>query len=704
MMFEKLPLAPYIDTSTVLQDTVENVLASSHSLLNTTRRLSDAGVNDASFLEDESFAGQLPRAAHRGSVSESFGATIGIFQSQLEECRDVLRMVDSERRFYREKALEMQNTLGEESKEVKHLRLQIAESQRELRKAQRSAMGAQKKMREMEAALASATEEQMHLRRYLRAMPRDQEELLLLVPDRRFEEAFRDKMCAIKYKRLYNRARELHEQGSERMERSRMAMEDNFLEKPTLEDLAASLGSTQLSESLMFLNMSSLAGASNSLSSSQRLFTGGARELVKFPFQLPFTHVTPRDGYIKTQIQRSAYAEPLRRFREGFVRLTHLLKRTQDVGVRNMYAVMLESLRTGVAASSPILPDPMKAFEAAIEKVQGSHRDLLYELLELANSSVLMLVENEAQVNKKPSLSRRDVGCGEYLTTPLDMRIASLETRLETQRRKSASDVTGALLGNFQVKTNYTEMRRKTKTTLQQLLTLHAALQQTVQAVQAHCLLNEAKPNDVFADLFIAASDAAVEDPRYETKVAEAVEADLQQAAQLGDSLLQAAKLATAPDKEKGKPRKTTGVSLRKRQLERQQGSRPVPFPQGNGVESRKSIGSLNETRSASSKRGSVLPRGFSGAGSSDNPVVARNSVAEARDSEALKAATKLSLGAAVGPNPGGRSKGAPAPPVYKARSSFSKQDRLPGAQNLVQPGLSKVSLPQFMLSEGEQQ
>ncbi|ESL09700.1 hypothetical protein TRSC58_02576 [Trypanosoma rangeli SC58] len=435
MVLEELSLVPHASTGTLLQDAVDNILLSSHSILKSTLRLSDSGADDISFLEGL-VSRQLPRKAARMSMSGSFDASTEVFQSYLEECCDVLRMVDSERCFFREKALKMQNTLEEESKEAKHLRLQLTESQRELRKAQQSAMAAKKKGHEMAEALAAATEEKMRLRRLVRSMPGPKEELLLLVPDRRFEEAFRDKMCAIKYKRCYHRARELHERRSELAEGNQMAMEDNFMERLPLEDLTASLGGTQFGLSFTLPSMFSFPRASNSLSLSQSLPTGGVRDLVQLPFQLPFSHVTAKDGYVKTQIQRSLYKVPLQRFREGIVRLSVSLKQTQDVGLRNLYAAMLESFRAGVSASSPFLAKFRKSFEAAIAKLQESHLQLLYKLLELADSSVLTLVEKEAE-NKKNLL---------FLNVTLDVVCTSLllwTCRLPALRRDLICRIAG---------------------------------------------------------------------------------------------------------------------------------------------------------------------------------------------------------------------------------------------------------------------
>ncbi|ESS69794.1 hypothetical protein TCDM_01522 [Trypanosoma cruzi Dm28c] len=86
----------------------------------------------------------------------------------------------------------------------------------------------------------------MRMRRFLRALPVEKENLLLLVPDRRFEEAFRDKMSAIKYKRRYDRARELHERRSEDVERKLMLMEDKFVETPQ-DELASSFPTSSTS-------------------------------------------------------------------------------------------------------------------------------------------------------------------------------------------------------------------------------------------------------------------------------------------------------------------------------------------------------------------------------------------------------------------------------------------------------------------------
>ncbi|RNF12742.1 hypothetical protein TraAM80_00094 [Trypanosoma rangeli] len=689
-MVEGLPLVPHASTGTLLQDAVDNILSSSHDIIKSTLRLSDSGVDDVSSLE-ELVATQLPRKTSRMLMHGRFDTTTDIFQTYLEDCRDVLRMVDNERCFFREKALKMQNALEEESNEAKHLRLQLIESQRELRKAQRSAIAAKKREHEMAESLAAATEEQMRLRRLVRAMPRLKEELLLLVPDRRFEEAFRDKMCSIKYKRCYHRARELYEQRSERVERNQMAMEDSFVEGLTLGDLATSLGSTQFGGSFTLTSISSFPRASNSLS-SQPLLDSGVKDLVQLPFQLPFSHVTEKDGYIKKQVQRSVYKVPLQKFREGIVRLSLLIKRTQDVGLRNLYGVMLESFRAGASASPSFLADPRKPFEAAITKLQASHLQLLYKLLELADSSVLMLLKNEAENNKRPPVSTRDVGCCVYLTAPMDLQIASLEPKFDMRSRRSASDMAEFVLTNSHVNANYKEMRKKAETTLQQLLALHGALQRTLQTVQSHCHLDEEKSNDLFEELFLTETDAALEDPRYETKIAGAVEADLKQSAQLADSLLRATKHVSAPQKEENKSPETTGATLRKRQLEHKEISRSLSLPQGGSVVSRKSIGLLTAKRSASSKKGPSSPQSVGGTEDSGILVVTRSTVVEAMK-EIPKAQPNAIMGGSGNPNSDGRPKRTSTLSFSKAKFSTAP-GQLSGSQKLVPHALSQVHLP----------
>ncbi|EKG05772.1 hypothetical protein TCSYLVIO_003150 [Trypanosoma cruzi] len=704
MIFDKLPLAPHLTADTALQDTVESVLASSHSLLNNARRLSDAGFNGPQSLGEELLVGREDRAASNSAVSESFGLTVGAFHTKLEECRDLLRRVDSERRFFRERALEMQQALEEEGKERKHLRAQIAESQRELRKAQRQAREAQKKTRDMELALAAATEEQMRMRRFLRALPVEKENLLLLVPDRRFEEAFRDKMSAIKYKRRYDRARELHERRSEDVERKLMLMEDKFVETPQ-DELASSLSNIQHFNSISLLSTSTLPRLSNSMSVSQLAPTGAVRDFLHFQFQLPFSHVTAKDDYIDARIQRSVYKEPLRGLREGLFWLSHRLKRTQDVGLCNMYNVVLESLQGSGNSSAPVMFGPKKAFEVAMEKLQKSHRELLYQLVEVVNSSVTQLLENESRVTVKPTVSRRDVGCSVYSAPPMDVRMNSLEMRLDAQRRKSASFDAESSIAASHAWPKKREIHEKVKMTLQQLITLHDALHNTLQKVRAHCHLDETKPNDAFEELSLAATDVFVEDPRYETKVAEAVEADLQQITQLTDLVLQDAKPPQLARKKGASAAKSIGVDTTKRRQEKQKIAGPGSPPQANRTAGRQSgdayLAQLASSFTSSPKRGKNFPRRSSGTSEPENTDVAPNNSTGAKYNDVPKAVAAFIVDGPANTQSVTGSYGTPSLPVSKQRRTPSLS-RPPGVQRLSSSSLSKVTLPQFMVSEGK--
>ncbi|EAN98409.1 hypothetical protein, conserved, partial [Trypanosoma cruzi] len=84
--------------------------------------------------------------------------------------------------------------------------------------------------------------------------------------------------------------------------------------------------------------------------------------------------------------------------------------------------------------------------------------------------------------------------------------------------------------------------------------------------------------NDAFEELSLAATDVFVEDPRYETKVAEAVEADVQQITQLTDLVLQDTKPLQLARKKGTSAAKSIGVDITKRRKKSKKSPDRVPL------------------------------------------------------------------------------------------------------------------------------
>ncbi|ORC90986.1 uncharacterized protein TM35_000074100 [Trypanosoma theileri] len=552
LTFDKLPLALGSDHNEALEDTVDNVLANSHSVLTTTRRMSEAGLDSVGLVFKHTNFDFRPAATHGVEFEgDSFPGAVGALRAQLEECRAVLRRVESERRYLRARAAELQRGVAAAEGQRERLREAAATAAREAREARRAAAAGRRRLREAEAAAMTATEEQMRLRRYVRAAPFTPADARAIVPDRRFEEAFRDKMDAIRYKRRYQRAKLLHQQRAEAAERERMEAEDdaddtsNGLNASSTVTLAAmpATPNTNLSSSFNGLSLSQLGSTSIS-----------TRELLGGSFQLPFVHTTPRDSYVLALIQKASSSEALTRLRDGIIRICSRLKQGQDHGMRSLYTLMLECMRVGDRLSGAFFTDPKKSFEIVVEKTQRTHRDLLYDLLELVNSAVIDVAEMESSSTKK-KVTKHNAGCSVYFPGVPDLRLADIEERLETQRQKQNMEAsickntstTTAGKPNFPeelhcMRPECTSLRQKTLFTLEQLLCLHKAFYKTVDFVHSYYAPTDMGIEDTFKGLNIFATEATLENPRFETKVAEAVEADIQQADKITECIVTAAK------------------------------------------------------------------------------------------------------------------------------------------------------------------
>ncbi|KAH9579914.1 hypothetical protein LSM04_004237 [Trypanosoma melophagium] len=625
LTFDKLPVALGAEHNASLEDTVDNVLASSHSVLNTTRRLSEIGLDGGTLILKHTNFGFHPPAAPGGDCeADSLGSAVGALRAQLEECRAVLRRVECERRFLRGRAAELQRGVAAAEGQRERLRAAAATAAREAREARRVAASERRRLREAETAAMAATEEQMRLRRCIRAVPFTPAEARAIVPDRRFEEAFRDKMDAIRFRRRYQRAKQLHQRRAESAERERMQAEDegndpiayggNVWNASSEVPIPAPLTpSTNLSSSYNGLSLSQLGSASYS-----------AKDVLGVPFQLPFVHTTARDSYILTVMQKAPSSEALTRLRDGLIRICSRLKQGQDSGVRSMYSLMLECMRGGERSSGAFFTDPKKSFEIVVEKTQRVQRDLLYDLLELVNSAVIEIAECESSsIHKK--VTTHNAGCSVYFPGVPDLRLADIEERLEAQRKRlaltaSASTITSTTAGKTDssqellcTRAECRTLRQKALFTVKQLLSLHGAVYRTAEFVYAFYTPTEVEIQDPFKDLNILANEATLENPRFETKVAEAVEADVRQAGKIIECIMAVAKTSSSGTSKQRASIPTPRAAARSKQQHQHQQQQQQPQKQkqeprymARSPQSKKSYG--GKVRASTEKLPETLP------------------------------------------------------------------------------------------------
>lgn len=566
----------------------------------TTAFLRANGIRIAHENSEENTAG---RVGSRDGGGGGNGPADANLRTQLEHCRDLLRKVDSERRHLRKQCQHLQLEQERRRAEVEAVHRYSAESHQRSLTLERNAAEERQRRRHLEEVADTQTQELMQLRRVLRALPSDLVASLNspkagagaasassssaalaastgetgqpLVPDRRFEEAFRDKMNSIVYKRRYRRAAGMHRAAQEQLEALLMEQHDpqNTLARWAFPaEVAVVDGAGGRTRASVDETAAAAAGENAALAfagdaedrdggaySSKAAALASAvfwQSALDFPFQLPFSTATPHDAVIKSLVYRSRYAEPLTQLREHALRLTSRLKTAQDSGLRALYTSFVQALqRSGGGAQQA----QCKAlYERQMDKMQRAHRELLYGLIEQVNKAATDIPEMErgrgisssgsattaATAIGSQAAQRRDVGCSarepvsveEYRTSQLKeqlsrLKLQSLEAASAALREKEAVAVQCATARQEALQA----LQSLKKLTTGVITSLHA--QNSAGDVIYDPLSHVAEPLD----------EGVLDDPRLVTKMVEATDLTLVYVRQLARGNAAAAKGCVSP-------------------------------------------------------------------------------------------------------------------------------------------------------------
>ncbi|KAG5496548.1 hypothetical protein JIQ42_03377 [Leishmania sp. Namibia] len=502
---------------------------------------------------DENALGTASPAAAESSV-----------RAQLEHCRSLLRKVDSERRHMRHQCICLQKEHELRRAEIQALHRYSTESHQRALALERQVAEESQRRRQLQDEVDAQTEEVMRLRRVLRALPADvlrstspspstggalTDAVQTLVPDRRFEEAFRDKKNSIVYKRRYRRASAMHQAARELVETLMMEQQDPLQAAarwPYGDEGVPAAGATSAESVVQRERRGRGCGASslfdsqsdgvdeplpnttiNATAASTLVASALMQSALEFPFQLPFSTATPQDAHIRFLVYHSAYAEPLTQLREHVLRLSSRLKTAQDAGLRALYTIFTQVLH--LLGSAPTQAQWRFLYQRQMEKMQRAHRDLLYAVMEQANMAATQIPELEraggaGAVRRElagGAPQRRDVGCSAHESTTMEAyRSSQLREQLAHLKLHSLELEAAAQKAKEEMSRQCSSAREGA---LQALQSLKALAKCVVSSVRVQGAADDAV-YDPFAQLLDPLTADVLDDPRLGTKTAEATD------------------------------------------------------------------------------------------------------------------------------------------------------------------------------------
>lgn len=599
---------------------VSRVLQQSASERNAKIRLH--GATDAFLRANGIHIAQENEEEDRGNKgSNSSGDAEAALRTQLEHCRDLLRRVDGERRQLRQQYVHLKSEQDQRRAEVEAVHRYSSEAHQRALTLERHLAETRQQRRRLEEQLDAQTQEMMQLRRVLRAMPHDLvaslyspeafasassvttaasasagphtlDASLALVPDRRFEEAFKDKMNSIVYKRRYRRASALHQAASEQLEALRMEQQDpqvvgaqwSFASEGAGSGVVAgtaaallngedartrgSIDTSAVADTTLGFETTSKQSATNASSAAALASAVFWQSAIDFPFQLPFSTATPQDVLIKSLVYGSQYAEPLTQLREHALRLSSRLKTTQDAGLRTLYLTFNQALQR--LGATPAQAQCRSLYERQMDKMQRAHRELLYSLIEQVNQAAMAIPELERAgsgglpfggshggFGGSATVQRRDVGCSAQETISVEeFRASQLKEQLTKLKLQSLEAAATALKEKEAAAAQYSTARQAALQALQSLKKLTTCLAASVQTQHG----TEGVVYDPLEQVKEPLTEEVLDDPRLMTKMAEATDLSLTYVRQITRGRNAAAATPASP------PRTRTSLAASARQ------------------------------------------------------------------------------------------------------------------------------------------
>ncbi|CAD2218220.1 hypothetical protein AGDE_09275 [Angomonas deanei] len=440
-------------TDNALDQQVQQCLQSINTLLHQTRRESGVAPTTEASQMARLYGVPLERDSSRVQLADGEeGGSSNPLWVQLATARDLLRRLDSERR-HLSAAVDKRGKDAESAEgESEQLRQRATESHKKILQLQTQLTAAKADTKSTESLLDHQTKELLTLKRFVRSLPpplvngylavesgeesmQGVRDVLGLVPDRKFEEAFKDKMDVLLYKRRYERAKKCYERFSQQVEASCMEAEDQqtLLGETTTDDEAP------ISRGRVFSSPSTgatLAAVSLTASSFAR-----APTVMDFPMQLPFSPVTPQEARVKALIYKSKFAEPLMEVKENTQRHASRLKTVQDCGLYRLRTQVMDILKRLPVSERAYL---QTSFDKNMDALMRTHREILFSLIQLPITLVTQVTDKE-KVNQRDATSdkkTRSVGCMAVDTSAEDYRLHRLQEELHQYKLKSLEQQT----------------------------------------------------------------------------------------------------------------------------------------------------------------------------------------------------------------------------------------------------------------------
>lgn len=354
-----------------------------------------------------------------------------------------------------------------------------------------------------------------------------------VVPDRRFEETFNDKVSIIRLEkkvRQHFNNRELTMQALERnaMEaedaRSMLANELGVIDRVAVKDEEASSSSSSRGR----------ARASSLVSFESVKRHTGARGIGSLPYHEKLDLRAPQDGFVDAKVQSSAFQSQLTTLREALYKLASDLKEGNDKTLGSLFYIFEDSSKRGRG----LLANPKEDFEKEIRENIVGLRMKLHSMVQAISKNFVDLINAEKPVRLRWAFESRssvDFSCQVEVPPPEDPRIEQLREQLNFVNGRSTQ-----LRKEFTTKLNQMELLKdkaevNTQFIQQKLFQLHDGMYQALHAVYRHRFHWVNRFTNSFQGVDRTAKKSTALEVNFNIKLGQAVDEDLHYLRKLAD-------------------------------------------------------------------------------------------------------------------------------------------------------------------------
>lgn len=353
-----------------------------------------------------------------------------------------------------------------------------------------------------------------------------------VVPDRRFEETFHDKVSII---RLEKKVR----QHFNKRELTMQALETNAMEAEDARSMLANeLGVIdkvivkEEDDSTSTARGRPRASSLVSFESVKR--HTGSRGVGSLPYREKLDLRTPQDGFVEAKVKSSAFEAQLTPLRDALYKLAGELKESNDKTLGSLFYIFEDSSKRGRG----LLANPKEDFEKEIRENIVSVRMKLHSMVQTISKNFVDLINAEKPIRLRwayESRSSVDFSCQVEVPPPEDPRIEQLREQLNFVNGRSTQ-----LRKEFTTKLNHMELLKdkaevNTQYIQQKLFQLHDGMYQALHAIYRHRYHWVNRFTNSFQGIDRTAKKSTALEVNFNVKLGQAVDEDLHFLRKLAD-------------------------------------------------------------------------------------------------------------------------------------------------------------------------